>query len=147
MQLKVLWAIIQSRSNQILAILVFSSVIFILITLVLSQYEIINAKKNAKYTVAYITSDWHQKNNKGVGTDFKYFVNGVKIEKTFSYRLDKGKKYIVLYDSISPRNYIMLFNHQLSGEIKAPVNGWNFEEIPIKLDSADLKFYFEDLKL
>ncbi|VXC58356.1 conserved hypothetical protein [Chryseobacterium sp. 8AT] len=41
----------------------------------------------------------------------------------------------------------MLYNHELSSKIKAPVNGWKFNELPIKLDSTDLKFYFEKLNL
>lgn len=139
--------IAQSRSNIIFATLIFSSVFFILSTLVLSRYELRSAKINAKYTVAYVTSDWHQKNNNGVGTDFSYNVNGEEINKTFSYRLKKGAKYILLYDSINPKNYIMLYNHELSSKIKVPANGWKYKEVPIKLDSADLKFYFDDLNL
>lgn len=139
--------IIKSKGNVISIILAVTTVIVIIVTLFLSRHELKSAKKNAKYTIAYITSDWHQKNNNGVGTDFRYYVNGEEINKTCADNLKKGTRYIVLYDSIHPKNYIMLYNHQLLNNIKAPVNGWKFKEVPIKLDSADLKYYFEKLNL
>ncbi|WP_407847348.1 hypothetical protein [Chryseobacterium sp. KCF3-3] len=128
-------------------ILALATFVFIIIAFFLSHFNLEGAKKNAKYTVAYITSDWHQKNNNGVGTDFKYYVNGEKIEKTCANNLKNGTRYIVLYDSIHPKNYIMLYNHQLPNKITAPVNGWKLDQVPIKLDSADLKYYFEKLGL
>jgi len=103
--------------------------------------------KYSKYTVGYIISNWHQKNNNGVGTDFIYKVKEVTISKTCDYNLHKGTKYLVLYDSLKPSNYIMLGSHQLPDDIKAPYNGWKFNEIPIKIDSADLKKYFDELKI
>lgn len=139
--------IIRSIGSKFYLILAFATLIFIVVTLFLSRNNLKNAKKNAKYTIAYITSDWHQKNNRGVGTDFKYYVNDKKIEKTCANTLKKGTRYIVLYDSIHPKNYIMLYNHQLSDKITAPVNGWKLNQVPIKLDSTDLKFYFEKLDL
>lgn len=139
--------IIRSIGNRFYLILAFATLIFIIATLFLSQNNLKNAKKNAKYTIAYVTSDWHQKNNRGVGTDFMYYVNGEKIEKTCANSLKKGSRYVVLYDSISPKNYIILYNHKLSNKIIAPVNGWDFNELPIKIDSADLKYYFEKLNL
>lgn len=138
---------IKLKSNFFTTVLIFVTLIFIIVTLFLSRKDLKSARKNAKYTVAYITSDWHQKNNNGVGTDFTYYVNGKKINKTCANNLKKGTRYIVLYDSINPKNYIILYNHELSSKIKAPVNGWNFDELPIKVDSMDLKFYFEKLNL
>ena len=110
-----------------------------------SNQEIKNVKKNAKYNIAYITSNWHQKNNRGAGTDFKYYVNGRTISKTCNYNLQKGTKYLIMYDSISPSRYIMLGHHQLPDDIEVPSNGWKFNEIPISIDSADLKQYFKKL--
>lgn len=133
--------------NKFYIILGLATLFFIIFTLISSKSQIKNARKNAKYTIAYITSDWHQKNNNGVGTDFTYYVGGKRINKTCANNLKKGTRYVVLYDSINPKNYIMLYNHELSSKIKAPVNGWKFNELPIKLDSTDLKFYFEKLNL
>lgn len=139
--------IIRLIGNKFYLMLAFATLIFITTTLFLSRDNLKNVKKNAKYTIAYITSDWHQKNNRGVGTDFTYYVNGKKIEKTCANSLKKGTRYILLYDSISPKNYIILYNHKLSNKVTAPVNGWKFNELPIKVDSADLKYYFEKLNL
>lgn len=147
MQMISIIKIIQKKSSILSVIIAFFTLVIIIVTLLLSRINLKNAKKNAKYTVAYITSDWHQKNNNGVGTDFTYYVNGEKIEKTCANNLKKGTRYIVLYDSIHPKNYIMLYNHQLSDKVSAPANGWKLNQVPIKLDSADLKFYFEKLNL
>jgi len=108
-----------------------------------------NAKQNAKYTVAYITSDWHQKNNNGVGTDFIYFVGGEKYERTCTSTsvLKKGEKYLLLYDSLRPKYFIMLYKQKIYDSLKPPNNGWSYRELPLKLDSADLKFYFNELKI
>lgn len=128
--------IISSHLNLILAVLVLIFVGGIGI-----QYfnGLKNAKKNAKYTVAFITSNWHPKNTRGMGTDFTFIVNDKIIEGICSNSLKKGTRYIVLYDSICPRNYILLYNHQLSNKIKIPAKGWTYDEIPLKLDSTDLK--------
>ncbi len=147
MQMKHITKIIRLIKNNYHIILAFTTFVFIIIAFFLSHFNLEGAKRNAKYTVAYITSNWHQKNNNGVGTDFIYYVNGEKIEKTCASNLKKGTRYIVLYDSIHPKNYIMLYNHQLSDKITAPVNGWRLNQVPIKLDSMDLKFYFKELGL
>lgn len=133
--------IISSHLNLILAVLVLIFVGGIGI-----QYfnGLKNAKKNAKYTVAYVTSNWHPKNNNGAGTDFVFNIKGEKFNGLYAYRLDKGKKYILLYDSLQPENYILLYDHQLPDTIKAPVNGWVLKDVPVKLDSGDLKAYFHD---
>jgi hypothetical protein len=139
--------IMQSKIKYISIVLSFATLVFIVITLFLSRRELKGTKRNAKYTVAYITSNWHQKNDNGVGTDFTYYVNEREINMTCANNLKKGTEYIVLYDSIHPKNYIMLYNHQLSDKMKAPINGWKFNNLPIKVDSTDLKFYFEKLDL
>lgn len=139
--------LIKSLGNNFHIILAVAALFFVVFAFALSKSQLKNARKNAKYTIAYIMSDWHQKNNNGVGTDFMYYVNGEKIDKTCASSLKKGTRYIVLYDSIRPKNYIMLYNHELSNTMKAPANGWKFKEVPIKLDSADLRYYFEKLDL
>jgi len=147
MQMKNIIKIVRLLKNNYHIILAFATLLFIIMAFFLSHSNLEGAKKNSKYTVAYITSDWHQKNNNGVGTDFTYYVNGKKINKTCANSLKKGTRYIVLYDSIHPKNYIMLYNHELSNEIKAPANGWKFKELPIKIDSNELKVYFKELNL
>ncbi|MCS3529068.1 hypothetical protein M2373_000429 [Chryseobacterium sp. JUb7] len=80
--------------------LVFATFVFIIVTLFLFRSELKNAKRNAKYTVAYIISDWHQKNNNGVGTYFSYYVNGKRIDRTCASSLKKEPGifcYMILY--------------------------------------------------
>lgn len=147
MLMKNIIKLIKQAGNKFYIVLGLVTLFFVIFTLVSSKTKLTAAKKNAKYTIAYITSDWHQKNNNGVGTDFTYYVNGEKINKTCANSLKKGTRYIVLYDSLHPKNYIMLYNHKISSNIKSPANGWKFNELPIKIDSSDLKFYFEKLNL
>lgn len=104
-------------------------------------------EKHAKFTIGTMVSNWHQKNNRGVGTDFKYLVNNIRIIKTGSYNLRKGQRCLILYDSLSPQNCLMLGNHIVPYNIEAPSNGWKFNEIPIPIDSAELKEYFDELGL
>lgn len=111
----------------------------------LSENEMKATWLNSKFTVATMTSNWHHKNSNGVGTDFTYSVGGRTISKTTNFNLKKGTRYLVMYDSLSPSWYIMLGRHQLPDSIEAPPNGWKFKEIPITIDSAELKQYFKEL--
>lgn len=128
----------------------FIAILLIIFVIIIVSYlygmnSLKSTIKNSKFTVANITSNWHQKNNTGVGTDFIYKVKDNNISKTCDCNLKKGTKYLVMYDSLKPSNYIMLEHHQLPNNIFAPYNGWSFKEIPIKIDSTDLKKYFDKL--
>ncbi|ALR30732.1 hypothetical protein ATE47_09415 [Chryseobacterium sp. IHB B 17019] len=147
MQMRHIIKIVRLLKNNYHIILAFATLLFIIIAFFLSHFNLKDAKKNSKYTVAYITSDWHQKNNNGVGTDFSYYIDGKRIDRTCASSLKKGTKYILLYDSIHPKNYIMLYNHKLPNNIKAPSNGWKFKDLPIKIDSNELKAYFKELDI
>lgn len=147
MQMRHIIKIVRLLKNNYHIILAFAALLFIIIAFFLSHFNLKDAKKNSKYTVAYITSDWHQKNNNGVGTDFSYYINGKRIDRTCASSLKKGTKYLLLYDSIHPKNYIMLYNHKLSNSISAPSNGWKFKDLPIKIDSSELKVYFKELNI
>ncbi len=121
----------------------FAIVMMFLISILYAKIGIKGIKKNAKYTIGIMTSNWHPKNNNGVGTDFIYFVRGQKISKTGPYNLKIGKRCLIMYDSLKPSHCLMLGYHQLPDSIEAPYNGWAFKQVPIKLDSADLKAYLE----
>ena len=108
-----------------------------------SNQWMISLQKNSKFTICYVVSDWHQKNNRGVGADLEFLVNGIMIKRTANYDLKKGDKYLVMYDSLKPSNYLLLYNHQIKEKVIAPSNGWKFNEIPILIDSTDLKEYFK----
>jgi len=104
-------------------------------------------KKHSKYTVGYISSDWHYKNGNGVGTDYLYYVGNKEFSGTSVYNLKKGTKYLLMYDSLKEKNSILLGHHQLSNMISAPSKGWDFNKVPIKLDSVDLIKYSDELNM
>ncbi len=110
-------------------------------------YEMKNIKNNAKFTVANIVSDWHYTNTKGgPGTDIVYWVKNKKIEGICEYNLRKGTKYLVMYDSLKPYHFLLLGHHQLPDSIKSPKNGWKFSQVPISIDSIQIKEYVEKYK-
>jgi len=127
--------------------LIFCSciIIFFIVLWYKSNQWTISLQKNSKFTICYVVSDWHQKNNRGVGADLEFPVNGIMIKRTTNYDLKKGGKYLVLYDSLKPSNYLLLYNHQINEKVIAPSKGWKFNEIPILIDSTDLKEYFKKL--
>lgn len=135
---------IEFLKKKYLLLLTMCFLLFMLYIFYQAKKDAKSAWKYSKYTVGYMTSDWHYKNNNGAGTDFIYKIKNITISKTCDYNLKKGTKYLVMYDSLKPSNYIMLGHHQLPDDIKAPYNGWSFKEVPIKIDSADLKAYFEN---
>ncbi len=123
----------------IIIILVF------VVTNIVGKYQIRSALIHSKYTVGTMTSNWHQKNNNGIGTDFIYMVDGIVFSKTSHSHLSKGDKYMVLYDSLKPSVFLLLYNHKVPAHLEAPPNGWKFSDIPISLDSSDLKVYIDEL--
>lgn len=105
-----------------------------------------NLLKNTKYTVATVIHDWHYKNNHGTGVDYEYFVNGKYYYKTSNIRVQKGEQYILVYDSLNPNTHCLLTYYELTDSITPPKNGWKYEEIPIEIDSAEIREYIEKWK-
>lgn len=110
-----------------------------------SEKKIKNIFKHSKYTCGTIISDWHQRNNQGIGTDYEYSVNKVRHMGIYSRQIDKKDKYLVVYDSVNPNNSKLLFNHPIPNNMIVPLSGWKFSEIPIPIDSSELKDYYEEL--
>ncbi|PIE50383.1 MAG: hypothetical protein CSA38_02945 [Flavobacteriales bacterium] len=98
-----------------------------------------NLLKNTKYTLAIVTSDWHYKDDSGVGVDYEYFINDKYYYKTSNIRVRKGEKYIIVYDSLNPNTHCLLNNYELSDTIIPPKNGWKYNEVPIPIDSAYIR--------
>lgn len=99
----------------------------------------INSKrliKYTKYTTATVISDWHHKNNTGIGVDYEYYVNRRRYEYTINLDLKKNEKYLLAYDSLKPSNCLILETYPLNQNINSPINGWNINELPIPVDST-----------
>jgi hypothetical protein len=100
--------------------------------------------RNAKYSVAEITSIWHSKKGlKSFGVDYSYNVNGESYTRQISVNLIKGKKYLAIYDTLNPINCKILEIYPIHRDIKIPVQGWRYEEVPITIDSLAIKKYID----
>lgn len=102
----------------------------------------INSKrliKYSKFTVAEIISDWHYKNNTGIGVDYVYSVNNRKYNYTINLDLKKGERYLLVYDSLIPSNCRVLDIYPiLDKEITPPANGWKDKDVPIVLNTKSV---------
>ncbi|AZA77369.1 hypothetical protein EG347_07535 [Chryseobacterium sp. G0186] len=103
--------------------------------------------KNPKYTIGKATTDWHQKNNNGVGTDYKYQVNDKVYFKTTNCSYKKGDKFLVIFDSIKPKNATVLGIYSIENyliDLKPPAKGWKYQDVPFNIDSNMIKKYVQD---
>ncbi|HEX7870721.1 MAG TPA: hypothetical protein VF455_11480 [Chryseobacterium sp.] len=98
--------------------------------------------KNSKYTIGVATTDWHQKNNNGVGTDYIYYLKDLKYSSTTNYSYKKGDSFLIIFDSIKPKNSIVLSIYPIENylrDLKIPKDGWKYSEVPFKIDSNQIR--------
>ncbi|RQO37841.1 hypothetical protein DBR39_13205 [Chryseobacterium sp. KBW03] len=128
----------------VVLIVVFLFIIFCLIS---ASLGINNILKNPKYTIGETTSDWHYKNNNGVGIDYKYHVNGITYSKTANFSYQKGDKFLMIFDSIKPDNSAILDIYSIENyliDLKVPSKGWKYQDVPFNIDSNTIKKYVQD---
>lgn len=130
-----------------LHILVISIVVIVIVFgFIISGINSRRLLENAKYTVATVTSDWHHKNNTGVGVDYEYYVNEKSYGYTINLDLKKNEKYLIAYDSLKPSNCQILEMYPLNSDIISPINGWDLNELPIKINSEEVFDYIKKNK-
>ncbi|MGD1320675.1 hypothetical protein [Chryseobacterium sp. 2R14A] len=97
--------------------------------------------KNSKYTIGTATTDWHQKNNNGVGTDYTYYFKDLKYSSTTNYSYKKGDSFLIIFDSLKPKNSIVLSIYPIENlqDLKVPKNGWKYKEVPFKIDTIQIR--------
>ncbi|WP_079242545.1 hypothetical protein [Chryseobacterium indologenes] len=103
--------------------------------------------KSPKYTIGEAVTDWHPKNNNGVGTDYKYQVSNKIYFKTTSYSYKKGDKFLIIFDSIKPKNAKVLGIYSIENyliDLKVPSKGWKYQDVPFNIDSNTIKKYLQD---
>ena len=103
--------------------------------------------KAPKYTIGEAVTDWHQKNNNGVGTDYKYQVGNKIYFKTTNCSYKKGDKFLIIFDSIKPKNAKVLDIYSIENyliDLKVPKNGWKYQDVPFNIDSNTIKKYVQD---
>jgi hypothetical protein len=100
-----------------------------------------------KYTIAIATTDWHQKNNNGVGTDYSYVINNKVYNGTTNFSYKKGDKFLIIYDSLKPKNVKTLALYPVLPDyvgLKIPKNGWKYQEVPFSIDNNVIRKYLTD---
>lgn len=128
-------------------ILFVSLASFIIFSLIGSRIETKNILKRPKFTIAIATTDWHHKNNNGVGTDYMYRINGVTFRRTTSDSYKKGDKFLIIYDSLKPEKSQGLPLYPVKQDyigLKIPENGWIYEKVPFNIDSNLIIKYLND---
>lgn len=136
--------LISEKFHIILLILTLGCIIFCLISANLGTNGIL---KNPKYTIGEAISDWHHKNNNGVGIDYKYDVNGITYSKTANFSYKKGDRFLIIFDSIKPNNSAILDIYSIENyliDVKVPSKGWKYQDVPFNIESNTIKKYVQD---
>lgn len=109
--------------------------------------ECLSFKKNTKYSIAKVISNYHGRHTfGGAGYDYIFYINHKTFKATDGMDGDfkKGNKYLVAYDSISVRKKMLKINITDSTFIP-PKNGWRLEEIPFKVDRTYIRKEIEKI--
>ena len=77
---------------------------FLIFAIIDEKIWVTKMLKKPKYTIGVATTDWHQKNNNGVGTDYKYYFKKVDYLGTTNYSYKKGDSFLIILDSLEPKN-------------------------------------------
>ncbi|PRB00504.1 hypothetical protein CQ046_18750 [Chryseobacterium sp. MYb7] len=128
-------------------ILAISVLVFIIFCLFDENLWVKKMLKAPKYTIGEAVTDWHQKNNNGVGTDYKYQVGNKIYFKTTNCSYKKGDKFLIIFDSIKPKNAKVLDIYSIENyliDLKVPKNGWKYQDVPFNIDSNTIKKYVQD---
>lgn len=128
-------------------LIIVSGILFVGYLLMQASINTKNILNHPKFTIAQITSEWHHKNDRGIGYDYEYLVNNDKYEGSINIRIKNGEKYLVIYDSIKPQNAVILEFYLLPKDLPIPINGWRYDEVPIKIDSIKIKELFEEFDI
>ncbi|WP_431612421.1 hypothetical protein [Chryseobacterium sp. 'Rf worker isolate 10'] len=128
-------------------ILLISVLVFIIFCFFDENLWVKKMLKTPKYTIGEAVTDWHQKNYNGVGTDYKYQVSNKIYFKTTNCSYKKGDKFLIIFDSIKPKNAKVLDIYSIENyliDLKVPSKGWKYEDVPFNIDSNMIKKYVQD---
>lgn len=98
--------------------------------------------ENPRYTIGVATTDWHQKNNNGAGTNYKYSFKKVEYLNTTNYSYKKGDSFLIIFDSLKPKNNKVLGFYNIENyliDLKVLDNGWKYNEVPFNIDSLEIR--------
>lgn len=104
-----------------------------------ADFDLKQLLKAPKYTIATIVSDWHHKNNTGTGVDYEYMVNHKKYSNTVNVDVKKGDRYLLIFDSLRPKNNVLLNVYPIYESVDPPTEGWALTELPVRVDTIEIR--------
>lgn len=121
--------------------------IFINILKSIAYKNVLEISKNQKYTIGIITQ--RRTETRSNHYRFHYSINNQIYNRRFYFER-KGKyahlklsKYFVVYDSLKPKNSVLLpFINVPDSITSAPPEGW--KELPIFVDKEEVRKFLED---
>ncbi|MBT2622540.1 hypothetical protein [Chryseobacterium sp. ISL-6] len=114
-------------------------IILVLSLIIKGNFDAKRILKNPKYTIAVIVGDWHHKNNNGIGVDYEYMVNNQKYSSTINVDVKKGERYLLIFDSLKPKNHVLLDVYPIYESVNPPTKGWTLNEVRVKVDTAEIR--------
>lgn len=129
-----------NKNIKLIKTFVFICCSIIFCVLIYKDYlEYLSFKKNTKYSIAKVISNYHGRHTfGGAGYDYIFYINHKTFNATDGTNGDfiKGNKYLVAYDSISVHKKKLLKINITDSIFTFPKNGWRLDEIPFKVDTA-----------
>ncbi|WP_126653200.1 hypothetical protein [Chryseobacterium aureum] len=119
--------------------------VFLILYIKFSDTAILNKEmlKNLKYTTGTISTDRFYSKSTGDGYDYEFYTQkGIK-ETHADGNFIKGRKYLVVYDSVNIKNgFMILEGYDITDSLKNKnINereGWSIDKIPFGFDKKSL---------
>lgn len=116
----------ERRFNILWGVGVFCFIAFFIIKAIKDKTEL---KENQDYTVGLAIDTYKGVKAPIPSVSYVYTINGVKYDGAHGYdpkiyKVEKGKKYLVIYSPRNPANSRMLLKIMLSDSVVAPFEGW-----------------------
>ncbi|SKC07939.1 hypothetical protein SAMN05660477_02844 [Soonwooa buanensis] len=125
-------------------ILYAAPVVLVIIVGFINSY-IVSGKinKHPKYTTAVLINEYVA--GKRTTFDYNYNIKGIKYTNAISSnKVEIGEKYLVVYDSLNPKNCALLLIYPIEKDYKPTSNGWKYNEVPFKIDTVLIQKYVKN---
>lgn len=133
----------KNKKIKLIKTFIFICCSIIFCVLIYKDYlEYLSFKKNTKYSIAKVISNYHGRHTfGGAGYDYIFYLNNKTFNATDGTDGDfkKGNKYLVAYDSISVYKKKLLKINVTDSIFITPKNGWRLEEIPFRVDTSYIR--------
>ncbi|WP_312321732.1 hypothetical protein [Soonwooa sp.] len=120
-------------------------VLVIIFSLINSYFTSGKINKHPKYTTAILVNEYLAR--RLTTFDYNYSINGIKYTNAVSSnKVEIGEKYLVVYDSLNPKNCALLLIYPIEKDYEPASNGWKYNEVPFKIDTVLIQKYVKNYK-